>query len=1412
MIFFTYFVVLFCCIGTVCADWGAWVNGTCFTNCEQNRTRQCSSEPCTGDAWEVTSCDYGDCVIEGLRIGTSAEVLFRNDNSMTYSSFEWTGGPNITASAVIIDDNNITVPVTSDNVNNVGSFNITSSDTNTKDFGVYHVQLIISNSKGIHYEDMALFYEEPIVLTSVNTPSEVLLNSPFEMTAILSSGSNVEFDWIMNGDDSAYKLCQHIVRECTANYSYSTIDIFNITLVARNEVSHGIQTDIIVTVLKEVAGLSFSQSIGAVNTTRSAEFILILDSAGREPMGNLTIVIDFGDGTSETSNLYDITNTLVSPGKIFFHLYSQQGEYVVMGNISSTVSSQSLSNITVNVWDDISQLSLGVPKFAQTGTDVNFQFQNYPPNGFEFTISYGDGVELKSNVGVQYTAFDSTPWTHSYSSPGIYEISLLAINAEQTKDCKLNITIQYPITELIISPPALPFLRYPTPDGIIEFEISQVSNADPPTNVTCSFSFENNEVYIEKGVDIAYMQPFKMSYTYTTEGTKHVNVTCINVVSQFTVLTQLEIKTVTLNDFDFSYPTELNVNMSLNGDNEVNDFSEDIQFKISLLNCTRFPLNFSLEFDFGDGTTPSNIVDFNVQHSFTKRGQFLVVVTISDSTSITTVNLPIRIGRIDFTVDKYIGSVGHLPFVFNISGPPNFGSYQLFADDGDKYDLSSSNSPILKSHVYKDFGKYYPKVIATFPDFTEILYLERSLNTDYNLSVIMIDFNTTVDLPPGEITVIVSKHPLAEDLPSVKCRFDFQDKIDVVPKEKTQDITTENPLIYHFTYYTLGYPIANFTCFNQYDRNENITTLTVVNECFPLTGIFDRQYSNTSNPLRLITSEDVDLSSRMPVKCADKDVGYKWKIYKIVNDTEVLINYNPPEPPKGSLRFPRGGFRQGLYKVTLNVSLPETYVFEPTFVQFIKPPPFAYIDGGSQQQAALVKPIVKIDALTHSYDLEQGYGGNHNLTFDWSCKRVDNASDLTDLSINYENNFQSFLDCSELLDTTLPRGKTILKMLNDSYQGYAVSVNVSVDNLITPFTQLILAVPGSPPIVSIMCTINCMAKYAVMVKSMWYVECKDCTQDDILTYQWTMYYKDFNGDWQLISDLTEFSDSRPTSKSFSINDNTLQVEMEYKLTVLVKGYGREGIGEASSTFLTNSAPYGGHCEADPSIGNASTTAFKIMCFDWKDETENPMKYEFLIVEKSDEDDGIEKETPFQFGGEMTATEINFPVGDPNNNDTLYLRVKIYDVYGDYNVSDFTVISMPPPEYVPKDPNDVNATNKLFHDYEETFAKVNKGGNTMALLRLMDSTASIYADIDLPTSGIPDLSTPMKCVNYTDSGSEQSSVKTNLQQKTDDMIREMDKRIPDENSNVGMTSADAGFMAKTLKTVIKNIAIMNDELS
>ena len=110
-------------------------------------------------------------LIEGFELNTAAELLFPTDHSMTYTSFNWTESTLLTASAVIIDDVNVTIPVLSDNTNKVGSFNVTSGLLSSNDFGVYHVQLILVNAIGKHIEDMALYYEEPIVITQVNNSS-----------------------------------------------------------------------------------------------------------------------------------------------------------------------------------------------------------------------------------------------------------------------------------------------------------------------------------------------------------------------------------------------------------------------------------------------------------------------------------------------------------------------------------------------------------------------------------------------------------------------------------------------------------------------------------------------------------------------------------------------------------------------------------------------------------------------------------------------------------------------------------------------------------------------------------------------------------------------------------------------------------------------------------------------------------------------------------------------------------------------------------------------------------------------------------------------------------------------------------------------------------------------------------------
>lgn len=78
------------------------------------------------------------------------------------------------------------------------------------------------------------------------------------------------------------------------------------------------------------------------------------------------------------------------------------------------------------------------------------------------------------------------------------------------------------------------------------------------------------------------------------------------------------------------------------------------------------------------------------------------------------------------------------------------------------------------------------------------------------------------------------------------------------------------------------------------------------------------------------------------------------------------------------------------------------------------------------------------------------------------------ARNLGELSHRYHNEAELFKDCNELLNTTVDRGKAELNILNVSYEGYAITVNVSIDDLLTEFTQLILRVPGTPPIVFLM--------------------------------------------------------------------------------------------------------------------------------------------------------------------------------------------------------------------------------------------------------------------------------------------------------------------------------------------------------
>jgi hypothetical protein len=272
-----------------------------------------------------------------------------------------------------------------------------------------------------------------------------------------------------------------------------------------------------------------------------------------------------------------------------------------------------------------------------------------------------------------------------------------------------------------------------------------------------------------------------------------------------------------------------------------------------------------------------------------------------------------------------------------------------------------------------------------------------------------IDMPDKLDMPPGNVTVRVISN---SKFPMVKCVFNMGDFINRRIYTRTANLSSAEPMLLDFTYLTLGNHTVNVECSNYYDTQILKKIVNVWNECFTVNGMFDRQYSNTTGPMRVYTSADFDLASRMAVYCSDQSVIFEWKLYTVVNDTgdDPVTIYYPYKPfgiTRGTLRFARGTVHAHLYMITLNVTLLNTWVYEPTYLMFIKSPPFAYIEGGYERNVQVLLKNITLNALNVSYDPIIGMGGNENLDFDWSCKRYYYFLIITDI------NMKGILDVNE---------------------------------------------------------------------------------------------------------------------------------------------------------------------------------------------------------------------------------------------------------------------------------------------------------------------------------------------------------------------------------------------------------------
>lgn len=790
---------------------------------------------------------------------------------------------------------------------------------------------------------------------------------------------------LFGGTDSIVEKGFGEIRQMTFNYVFSTPLIYNVTSVARNSLGKKSSYNLLVEVIRSVKGFSVEMKSSLIYSYSNMTFIIRLDSSNRLPMGTMQLFIDFGDGSLLNMTVNDKYDAfLSSEGYPVLHYYTTQGNKDVVMQFIAELSQQDIQ-LTAKIWDDITLVKLNSDWAVKVDEIILFDFVNARSSGFEYNITYGDGGKVGNAQNVLYNKFNEATKYHSYNKPGIYQVKLNASNPYYNIVYHYSMVVQYPIPALQINP--LPPYMIPIPTGIINFTINMVTDNETPTNVTCLFRYEESNPGVNETIVFEYGIPIIRQYTYSTGGKKNVNVTCVNFVSSNILLTVIDAQPVVLDDYTFEYPHIVPANMT----SDSVYIPVVVNFTVHLFECVRFSPNVSFLWDFKDGTSKDMTDGKHHSHEYIRRGHYNITVKIDDGDTSVTKIIPIKIGAVDFKLDSYVGYVAKSKFKYTISGIGISGTYTLVlsAKETIHHTQLDVSDVYVHEHTYLYYIKQYrPNIIAQNANFTEILYFDI-IKIDYNLTILRIAMTLKTRFPPGEVIVrVYLEDSKSTPLPFVTCYYDMGDYIDYQIYQKKQNITFDEPLIFHYNYKVLGNLTATVKCINNYDTFINQTVVESYNECFTVNGIFDRQYSNKSHPMMVYTSSDFDLASRMAVYCNNIEIEFNWEIYIFDDQNEThLYDYTPVVSPRGIFRFGKGSMPENVYRVALNVSLlGKTWIWEPTHIQFVKPPPYAYIEGGNERYAKILKKNLTLDALTGSYDVSFGYGGNENLSFVWSCK------------------------------------------------------------------------------------------------------------------------------------------------------------------------------------------------------------------------------------------------------------------------------------------------------------------------------------------------------------------------------------------------------------------------------------------
>ncbi|KAL3877418.1 hypothetical protein ACJMK2_035124 [Sinanodonta woodiana] len=202
------------------------------------------------------------------------------------------------------------------------------------------------------------------------------------------------------------------------------------------------------------------------------------------------------------------------------------------------------------------------------------------------------------------------------------------------------------------------------------------------------------------------------------------------------------------------------------------------------------------------------------------------------------------------------------------------------------------------------------------------------------------------------------------------------------------------------------------------------------------------------------------------------------------------------------------------------------------------------------------------------------------------------------------------------------------------------------------------------------------------------------------------------------------------NKDLIIKERSLAANKNYKVSVLtVESF-------EVYDFSTNSPPRTGNCSTTPSFGKTLDEMHYIECrSNWYDEDSDKGLYYLYLYQASRDANELQV---LYFGGESSSPLIPLPVGKLSNSFGSEVRVRVYDIYGDYTEAVTEVASEPRL----KGSNVTYLTEKQVTALLESF-KANliannlimagRSGDYIKAVQVIESGASIYNNLELPST-------------------------------------------------------------------------------